>query len=254
MPNKPSNMPSKRDKRELAKQARIQAQKHAHRANARRRVTSFLVVAGAIALVIFLFKYQSNKGKGLEAAFNEKATGLGCTSISKEEPEGSAHINPPQQVSYDRMPPDSGDHYNKGAPGGPAFTGVHSEQIDEEAFVHNLEHGHVGIHYRPGLDPAIVSQLESIALADDRYVFVHPYADMDKSIDLVFTAWRYRATCENLLPGDAVEIGDLARAFVEARRDKAPESVPGSVNAAGSPSSPTPTSTMPDRTGGGKGG
>jgi hypothetical protein len=97
---------------------------------------------------------------------------------------GNDHIRSPQTATYNSMPPTSGPHYESLAP-----WGIHSEPIQNELQVHNLEDGGVIVQYNcPDSCPDIVAQLSRIVAAYDSSVILAPYPQMDATIAL--TAWR----------------------------------------------------------------
>lgn len=63
--------------------------------------------------------------------------------------EGNAHVPAGQQVTYVANPPASGPHWSQGGVA-PAPAGFYETTVEEEQWVHNLEHGHVVILYDCG--------------------------------------------------------------------------------------------------------
>lgn len=97
---------------------------------------------------------------------------------------GNQHIPPPQTFDgYNSVPPTSGPHY-----GNLTEWGIHSQPIQDELQVHNLEDGGVGIQYDcPDGCPELVAQLTEIVSRYPDRVFLAPYPGMDSTI--VLTAW-----------------------------------------------------------------
>ncbi len=60
--------------------------------------------------------------------------------------EGAAHVSVGQQVSYQTNPPASGPHWSQGGMA-PAAAGFYETAVEEEQWVHNLEHGYVVLLY-----------------------------------------------------------------------------------------------------------
>lgn len=96
---------------------------------------------------------------------------------------GNEHITPPATATYNTRPPTSGPHYVNLAP-----WGIHTEPIQNELQVHNLEDGGVMVQYDcPEGCPDLVAQLAEVVGRYPQYVILAPYPDMDTRIAL--TAW-----------------------------------------------------------------
>lgn len=63
--------------------------------------------------------------------------------------EGNEHVPVGQQVTYVANPPASGSHWSQGGVA-PAPAGFYETTVEEEQWVHNLEHGHIVILYDCG--------------------------------------------------------------------------------------------------------
>lgn len=140
-----------------------------------------------------------------------------CSAPKRSPSLGAAHLNPGQRGTYNSDPPTSGAHY--GAPGGPVPAGIHPTPIENEAQVHNLEHGHVVIQYR-ALSSDQVHQLRQAVFADPVQIVLAPRPGMRHHVAL--TAWTVLQTCDGF-PADPI---GTVRAFVAAYRNHAPESFP----------------------------
>jgi hypothetical protein len=237
-----SDRPTKRERRDLAKVARIEAEKRARRAAARRRVRGLFTLLLIGVIVVGLFLYQSKKNREKTDLVNSLATELGCGEMVSFPKVGEEHVET-GEVIYPRMPPESGNHRPS-----LAKTGVHDAPIETETTTHNLEHGAVMLQYAASVRPEVVTALNDVALGNPLWVISAPYAEFDEGTVLSMTAWEHRIDCPSTKAADAEKIGDLATAFVAARRDKAPESFPGEPNTgAGTPT--TPPSPSPEATG-----
>lgn len=110
---------------------------------------------------------------------------------------------------YNSNPPTSGSHYAD-----PAAWGVHQNELPDEQLIHNLEHGGIWIAYKPDIDPATKSQLESIGKKYPGSVVIAPRAKNDSLIALA--SW---GRLEKLESFDEAKIID----FIGANRNKSPE-------------------------------
>lgn len=97
---------------------------------------------------------------------------------------GNQHIAYPQTAVYNSTPPTSGPHYES-----LARWGIHTDPIQNELQVHNLEDGGVMVQYNcPEGCPELVSRLAEIVERYGEQVILAPYPSMDARIAL--TAWQ----------------------------------------------------------------
>lgn len=148
------------------------------------------------------------------------AAAAGCEAPAEHPPTSQEHV-PEGLIAYDRLPPDGGAHRPSWA-----NTGIHDTPIEDGLQVHNLEHGHVGLQYAPGTDPALVAVLHEHARLQPSFVFVAPYEGFEAGAGLALTSWGHRVDC-GAGPTDPGALDALAQAFLEQHLDQAPESVPG---------------------------
>ncbi len=80
---------------------------------------------------------------------------------------------------YNSNPPTSGDHYQNPAP-----ARFYDKELPDEQLVHNLEHGHIWIAYKPGLPAEIVDGLKNFAGGN---IVVTPRSKNDT--DIALAAW-----------------------------------------------------------------
>jgi hypothetical protein len=98
---------------------------------------------------------------------------------------GNLHVNLPSErtVEYNSDPPTSGPHLPYLAP-----WGIHTEPIQKELQVHNLEDGGVMVQYHcPAGCPDLVEQLKGVVSRYHEQVVLAPYAGLKRRIAL--TAW-----------------------------------------------------------------
>ncbi|MDA1256945.1 MAG: DUF3105 domain-containing protein [Chloroflexi bacterium] len=137
---------------------------------------------------------------------------------------------------YGTVPATSGPHWStfpseKAPFGSPVVWGVYDQAIADEALVHNLEHGGIGLHYDcPEGCPDLVTRLVALVPADPSQFVMSPYPDMPSRIAV--TAWR------RVMYFDEMDQETIS-AFIKSYQDKAPESVPANPSALGSDCGPT---------------
>jgi hypothetical protein len=127
--------------------------------------------------------------------------------VSTSQAGEGQHTDDP--VQYDTVPPVAGAHAPRAA-----ACGTYAEQIQNELQVHALEHGAVGLLYRPDVAIEQIRELEDIVGEYSSHVFSAPYDEMDSPI--VIVAWGFQ------MPLDEVD-GPAVREFIEEFREKGPE-------------------------------
>ena len=114
-------------------------------------------------------------------------------------------VDPPQHIigsaDYKSLPPTSGYHATY-----PADWGYHFYDVQDEALVHNLEHGGVIIFYNPQLiTPSELIQLEAtfnkLYQRNDHTIF---RLRMNMDATVAMTAWEYRLMLRDNVNFDAV--------------------------------------------------
>lgn len=113
---------------------------------------------------------------------------------------------------YNSNPPSSGPHWSS-----PARNGVYDESLPDEQLLHNLEHGHVWIAYKPDISQDVKNQLKEIVEKDDWKVVLCPREKNDSQIALV--AWGRVLKLDQL---DTQKVKDFIRTY----RNRGPENTP----------------------------
>jgi hypothetical protein len=228
--------PTKKDRREASKIARAEAER---RATKHRRIR-FLYGGIAAALVIVLivaYVLTSGSTKVNLTALNGAATAAGCGQLQTFPNQGQTHVAQGTIVKYNSDPPTSGSHYQVVPGVVPAPTGVHTQPIQNEIQVHNLEHGHIGIQYSNALSSAIRDALESFTRNHDTFVFMAPRdtppsASLNPGVQIAFTRWQTLVECKSPTSADAVV--SFAKKFYDAFQGLGPEGgIPGTPIAGG---------------------
>lgn len=211
---------TKRERKIEAKQRRLEEIRRRQRRARMRRITTvgtIVAVVAAIALITYTRGAAARKDRN---ELNKLAAAAGCDKLEEPGLLKADHITPPAKGRYNTTPPASGPHYNV-AGKGPLPTGIHTEPMENEGQVHNLEHGHVGIQYKD-LDPKILETLAPVVQENPQWIFLAPY-ELTGGNKLALTAWGKSLVCNT--PNDKVD--DVARKFIKLYRDKSTESVPG---------------------------
>src|SRR3989338_7580172 len=93
---------------------------------------------------------------------------------------------------YNSDPPTGGWHYDM-----PAQTGIYDKELPDEQLVHNLEHGHVWISYRPGaIDSESIEKLVNLAKKYGPKMIVTPRPSNPSPIAIA--AWQYLITFDKV--------------------------------------------------------
>jgi hypothetical protein len=118
-----------------------------------------------------------------------------------------------QPVDYEMSPPVTGEHLASAA-----SCGSYAQPVQNELFVHSLEHGAVGILFDPArVDEETVEGAESLVGAYDSHMISAPFAGMETPITL--TSWGEMMRLDSW---DAA----AAREYIEAFRTRGPEDQP----------------------------
>lgn len=191
--SRPSKKEMRAAKREEARRARIEAQRKAAR---RKKIRNYSILA-VVVIIVGVGGFFALQQRGLDAsAVAEARQEAGCGDIEEHPDEGAGHVEAPTEITYESNPPSSGDHR-----GTTARWGWYRERVEDAILVHNLEHGGVVIHYRPGdLAESEVAELEELV---DSYpdpgsgsgVILNPNPDAPEAIAMA--AWTHTQTCES---------------------------------------------------------
>ncbi|MGH2735200.1 MAG: DUF3105 domain-containing protein, partial [Actinomycetota bacterium] len=160
--------------------------------------------------------------------------------------ETGAFDHTDQPVGYPMVPPVTGAH----APSA-GQCGTYSQQIPDENFVHNLEHGVVAILFDPGtVDQATVNAIEGLIGEYDDHTLSAPYAGMETPITVA--SWGEMMRLETFDEA-------AAREYIDTFRGDGPEDQPCDNSAedhfevAPAEATPSPSPTEGNDGGGGGG-
>lgn len=171
----------------------------------RQRRMTYVIAGVAAVLVLAAMFWFDARSRALPPVLQGR--------VEEYPSEGAAHVPLGQRVTYRTDPPNSGPHYDRWAP-----PGFYTQPIVDELLVHNLEHGHIIIFYRPGElspeDEAYLLTLTRTYTGDWDAVLAVPRPGMAHPFTLA--AWRRLLRLETL-EKEAVE------AFIDAYRGRGPE-------------------------------
>ncbi len=134
---------------------------------------------------------------------------------SVPDKSGSIHVAPSEPVTYDSVPPTSGNHDDV-----PTADGSYLDTPEDRNYVHSLEHGRVLIHYSPDLSEDEQLQLKGVLAEDPGGILLFPNPDMPYAV--AATAWTNLIGCDTYTP----ETPDAIRAFIAEFRGQGPEDIP----------------------------
>jgi len=134
-------------------------------------------------------------------------------------------------AAYNSNPPTSGWHYDT-----PVQTGIYDAAFPDEQLIHNLEHGHIWIAYRPDLPKEDIEKLANIAKSYGSKIVMTSRPNNPTPIAIV--AWEYLLKLDHF---NEQQIKD----FIDDHRGKGPEVVSdfGFKDFRGQPT-PTPGAPM----------
>jgi hypothetical protein len=154
---------------------------------------------------------------------------------------GSGQHQPPP-ISYETSPPVAGPHSST------VPCGVYAEQIPDENQVHNLEHGAIGVQYKPGLPVDQIRRIEELVGSYDSHVFAGPYEEMESNITL--TAWGHMLRLDSFeeetirdFIDEFAQGGDAPEAFQECPNEQDETFEPEATPSPGASPSPSPSPT-----------
>lgn len=168
-----------------------------------RNVIKWIIVFAVLALL----------GWPIYNYFKKASAPISTTSGDYFKAQSRDHIQPSAtHLAYNSNPPTGGWHYDQ-----PAQTGIYDKEFADEQLVHNLEHSHIWIAYKPDLSADQIEKLANIAKDYGSKIIMTSRSANDSPVALV--AW------EHLLK---MEVADevIVREFIEAYRGTAgPEKI-----------------------------
>jgi len=210
--------------RRLRREARQAEQAARRRRGLAARIFGIAVLVAAVGTAAWLVKdpiIESYQRQPISAdASSTGATGQRQAGFPGQQfpDQGRAHIkrNDPRPT-YNTTPPTSGPHWDDWPP-----YGIYDRPIADEHQVHHLEHGGIMVQYScPSGCPELVEQLSSVVRRYRFKVILAPYDSPSMPARIALTAWTRLDAFDEF---DENRILD----FIEAYRNKGPESFPDS--------------------------
>lgn len=212
------------ERKELARHERELARRRIARQRSIRRMLTIAGMAGVIGIAAFLvFRADAPGDVSAEALEVGRAAGCGDVLTPAASAPGGQHLGAGESANYTNLPASSGVHAASPLPPDRA---VYTQPIDEEAAVHNLEHGYILLYYRaddPGALPEdALARLSEIAEGQDK-VLVAPYPQLAEGTSLAMVAWNKLWECPSTV--SAADSATMANAFIAAYKStsNAPE-------------------------------
>jgi hypothetical protein len=249
-------MASRKEEKERLRQQRLAAERAAA-SSGRTRLIAGYVVAGVLAAAVLAglvaviasggggeggvdacseahIKNSGGTSRGLEPDCREgsappaikvadlqiSADQANCELSLNLPEEGNTHVPNSEPVQYKTTPPTSGNHNQVPINDGAYITPVTSDTGQETNVrneVHSLEHGRVGIHYKPSLPEAQQLALKGVFDEDPNGMLLLP--DPDMPYDVAVTAWTNELVC----PTYNEAALDAIRNFRDTYRGNGPE-------------------------------
>lgn len=190
--------PTKKERREVARGARLEAERKRRKAKKFRQIGLAALVGFLVIALVVYFVTKKETGPIGDVSALEKASG--CTGVKTVDVDpslaeqqaktgGNAHLRPGDPApKYVTNPPTSGAHADQPAPWGPS-----DERIDDRILVHNLEHGGVVVHYKDLTDTEVKELSDYVDGAEDGLIAV-PDPNIPTTIGLA--GWTKLETCD----------------------------------------------------------
>lgn len=227
----------KRERIEARRQAKAEALEARRKQQRRERIVRRV---GLVTLFLFAFWFLVIRGGPPDAIAGFEVEHY---STSNGNPD---HVE--FDVDYDMSPPVSGQHRLQSA-----VCGTHGAPIEDELFVHTLEHGTVAILYEPSLPEEQVRKIELVVREFDSYMLSAPY-EGEMSTPIAVVAWGHMMRLPQFNAGAINEFVDVFReggdapeaGEVPCPNDADDEFQPASPAPGESPgASPAPSATAP---------
>lgn len=145
--------------------------------------SGFLMLA-VVAGFFFVMSREDDAEAQAGAAATIRAEGW---TYEKAKDQGRTHVPVhTDKFKYNTVPGTSGEHSNQ-----TVVYGIYGEPVSEINYVHNLEHGAVGMFYGPDVPESSVQQMQEYYQRDPSGLIMAPDSRLGDQI--VLTAWTHIA-------------------------------------------------------------
>ena len=223
----PAGDEARRERKQMAREARATARKRAARDAFVRRAAVFSVI-GIIGVGAFYFLTKADGAREIPQAAIEAAAAAGCTEVTRPagvNAQAGVHVDEGVPLDYTQKPATSGEHY--GGQVLPSSPDSYDEPVaSEPAAVHFLEHSGVMLYYRASGDgaasPEVVEALKGVA-ADRPMTVSAPYEGLPEGQTVALAAWDQLQTCPTELTAEQATTVADGFAFAFTCSSNAPE-------------------------------
>ena len=223
-------MSSRQEEKERRRKEREEREKAAAAKAKRARLLQLIGgVVVACAIIAGVAVAVSSSGGGDDGGIDDdklKAAAQSAGCVYRAFPDfGADHVTETlTEADFKTNPPTSGNHNPEPAPEGVYVAG---NEPEIQNWVHTLEHGRILFQYRPGIDKAVVTQLEKLYNEDVKgsgggYHSVLMRNNSKMPFQVAAVGWRHYMACREFTPA---AIGAF-RTFRNEVIDTAPEKLP----------------------------
>ncbi|HEX2292920.1 MAG TPA: DUF3105 domain-containing protein [Gaiellaceae bacterium] len=179
----------------------------------RNRKLLYAIGASGFVMLALVVGYLALGGGGEEDASASTVATLREAGYTYTKPKSQGRDHVPQLAAgfkYNTVPGTSGPHSNQ-----TVVYGTYGEPVSEINYVHNLEHGAVGMFYGPQVPESEIAKMQEYYSEDPSGLILAPDSRLKNQIAL--TAWTHIAKGRTFDP-------EVADAFIEEFGFEGPES------------------------------
>ncbi len=194
-------------------------QRSAPRDEGRNRKIIYAIAASGLVILAAALGFFFLAGGDDDGAAQENAVAtLRAAGWTYQRPKGQGRTHVPALPAgykYNTVPATSGNHSNQ-----TVIYGVYDQQVSEFNYVHNLEHGAIGMFYGPDVPESVRAQMQEYYSEEPNGLILA--LDNRLGDQIALTAWTHIAK------GKAFD-GEVFDTFVDTFGFKGPESCKSSI-------------------------